>query len=359
MKHAILNREFGEVRTIIVLGVGRGGTSLIAGCLRALGMCMGPSPHPLKHEWSPVIYRPDGKIDLPATHRAVQQMDSVYQKWGWKSPRDVFQLESVLPLLRAPGFIVVTRDLLEASLSGLTYQDVPLYLSLDETALAYRAITTRLRYWPWPALIVPFAEALRHPQELVELLCSFLGLQPEESAKMQAVNFIQPGGNAYRRFDARPGDAPVLTSPEDLRSDRENLATDYSARFGKEYARQFDNALAESQKIVANASPSTLEKTATELRELMSRLPEALPAKGKNILSSLRQRFGGSRSEVEMILRKLAAAAEEAKRRLHNRAIDSGYEDLTRLFAVLQVTIRVRHALQRAVLADELEVAPK
>ncbi|PZR72913.1 MAG: hypothetical protein DLM52_12040, partial [Chthoniobacterales bacterium] len=74
MKYAILNREFGPMRTVIVLGVGRGGTSLIAGCLRALGLCMGETPHLLKHEWSPITYGSDGGVDLPATHRNIQQL---------------------------------------------------------------------------------------------------------------------------------------------------------------------------------------------------------------------------------------------------------------------------------------------
>src|SRR5438067_5273183 len=152
-QHAILNRDFGKVRTIVVLGVGRGGTSLVAGCLRALGVCMGHNPHPLKHEWSPLVYHRGGELDLPASRRAIAQMDRAHEIWGWKSPRDVFQLEQLLPLLRDPGFIFVTRDILEASLSGLRYQDVPLYIGLDDTALVYRAITGRLRLWPWPILV--------------------------------------------------------------------------------------------------------------------------------------------------------------------------------------------------------------
>lgn len=345
------------MRTVIVLGVGRGGTSLIAGCLRALGLCMGETPHLLKHEWSPITYGSDGGVDLPATHRNIQQLNAAHAKWGWKSPRDVFQLESVLPLLRDPGFIFVTRDLLEASLSGLTYQDVPLYLTLDETALAYRAITTRLRYWPWPALIVPFAEALRYPAELVELLCSVAELEPEEKARKQALTFIQPGANAYRPFDAKANDAQVITSPEDLRADRENLAADYGARFGKEYARRFDDALAEAHKITACASGSTLEKV--PLHELTAMLPDRDAGNAASAFSSLRQRFRGPHGEVEMILQKLSRAAEEGKRRLNDRAPDSGYDELTRFFGLLQIMIRVRHALQAAALAAELEVEQK
>ncbi len=355
MKHAILNRDLGEVRTVIVLGVGRGGTSLIAGCLRALGICMGSSPHPLKHEWSPMIYGPDGKIDLPSTHRVVQEMDAVQEKWGWKSPRDVFQLEQLLPLLRDPGFVFVTRDLLEASLSGMEYQDVPLPISLDETALVYRAITTRLRYWPWPALTVAFAEALRHPRELMDLLCSFMSIDPTPAAREQAVSFVQPGTNAYRLFDAKPGDPPLLTSAEDLRADSEGLAADFSRRYGQEYWRQFENVLKETRTVVGQLSSAAKKTVATKIMPMVDSFISAPHQKG-TFFSLIKRAIepGESGAGVESILDRLTTAAAEAKRRLETRAPDSGYDDLSRLYRVIQVTIRVRHAVQRALLAAQL-----
>lgn len=317
MKHALLNRDLGEVRTVIVLGVGRGGTSLIAGCLRALGVCMGSNPHPLKHEWSPVVYDGEGNIDLRATHRIVQEMDAAHARWGWKSPRDVFQLEALLGFLRDPGFVFVTRDLVEASLSGLSYQEVPLHISLDETALVYRAITSRLRYWPWPLLTVPFGEALRHPEEFVELLCQFMAIGPGVDARKQAAGFVQPGTNAYRLFNARPGDPPLLTSEEDLRNDAEVLAADFSRRYGQEYWRQFEIVMKETQALVSKLS-------------------------GRGM--------GG---DAPATLKRLAADAQEARRRLENRVRHSGYDDLTGLFRVLQSAIRLRHVLQASLLAAQ------
>jgi hypothetical protein len=257
VKHALWNREFGEVRTVIVLGVGRGGTSLVAGCLRALGVCMGVAPHSIKHEWSPIVYQSDDKIDLAATYRTIQQMDRHYPIWGWKWPRDVFQLEQILALLRDPGFVFVTRDLLEPSLSGLSYQDVPLSISLDQTATVYRDITSRLHFWPWPALIIPFAEALRQPKSFVSLLCSFLKLEANRDAVVRATNFIQPGANAYRPFDAKPDDAPHLTSAEDLRADSEGLAAHLSHRYAGEYFFEFERLLLEAKLAVEKLGSRT------------------------------------------------------------------------------------------------------
>jgi hypothetical protein len=317
MKHALLNPELGDVRTVIVLGVGRGGTSLVAGCLRALGVCMGENPHPLKHEWSPVVYGREGKVDLRATHGVVQEMNAAHARWGWKSPRDVFQLEPLLGFLRDPGFIFVTRDLVEASLSGFTYQQAPLHISLDETALVYRAITSRLRYWPWPILSVPFTEALRHPKELVKLLCEFMAIDPSAEAREQAACFVQPGTNSYRLFNAKPGDPPLLTSKEDLCNDAEVLAADFSRRYGEEYWRQFETVRKEMETLIAQLRPR------------------------------------GAGSDASAAVKRLSHDAEEARRRLAKRAAHSGYDDLTRLFRVLQSAIRLRHALHASLLAAQ------
>src|SRR5438552_7599277 len=155
MKHVVLNREFGIVRTAAVLGPGRGGTSLIAGCLRALGVCMGIAPHAYKHEWSPIVRQAASKIDLPRTYQNIQRMNASYPCWGWKFPSDVFHIEEITALLRNPGFIIVSRDLTEIALSSLARQDVPFEISLNEAAIVSQLIARRIRFWPWPILLVP------------------------------------------------------------------------------------------------------------------------------------------------------------------------------------------------------------
>jgi hypothetical protein len=127
---------------------------------------MGTSPHPYKHEWSPIVRRPDGNVDLPETHRTIQQMNANHELWGWKFPSDVFHIETVTALLRHPGFIVVTRDLTDIALSSVARQDVPFEISLYSAAMVFWHIADRIRFWPWPILVVPFAEALQQPNAL-------------------------------------------------------------------------------------------------------------------------------------------------------------------------------------------------
>src|SRR5205814_1775661 len=83
-------------------------------------------------------------------------------------------------------------------------QDVPFEISLQETAIVSHFIADRIGFWPWPILFVPFAEALREPDTLVEILCAFLQISPGESERKQAASFVQPLTRGYRPFDAKP-----------------------------------------------------------------------------------------------------------------------------------------------------------
>src|SRR5438270_11784647 len=244
MKHIVLNRDFGIVRTVAVFGPGRGGTSVIAGGLRALGVSMGIAPHPYKHEWSPIVRQANDKVDLPQTCLMIQQMNTSHPHWGWKFPSDVFHIDAITPLLRDPGFIVVTRDLTEIALSSLARQDVPFEISLHQAAIVSQYIANRIRFWPWPILVVPFAEALREPETLVEILCSFLQISSGESERKQAASFVQPLTRGYRPFDAKPDQLQDFSPPADDLKDSQNLAIDLSARCSREFSHSFEELLA-------------------------------------------------------------------------------------------------------------------
>src|SRR5207249_6080491 len=73
-------------------------------------------------------------------------------------------------------------------LSTLSLHDA-LPISLYEAAIVSRFIAGHIRFWPWPILLIPFAEALREPDPLVEILCAFLQISPGETERKQAANF--------------------------------------------------------------------------------------------------------------------------------------------------------------------------
>ncbi len=353
LKHFLLNRDFGVVRTVAVFGPGRGGTSVIAGCLRALGVCMGTSAHAFKHEWSPIVRRPDDKVDVPATQQNIQEMNANHVWWGWKFPSDVFHIESVTAFLRHPGFIVVTRDLTEIALSSLARQDVPFEISLYEAAKVSRRIAERMLFWPWPILVIPFAEALRHPSSLVEALCSFLQMNPSEATRKQAAEFVQPLTQGYRPFDAKPDQLHDFSPAAEIQTDSQVLAMDLSKRYSKDYFQQFEGLLTKA-KATTDDLAARIERAGefqiasdilNELRDLFGTFE--LAQAGKNsIIPRMTDSCSAEqwRAMVNAELDQLATAAQTASQ----EALQSkgGYDALNRVYRALQLLIRARTTLK-------------
>lgn len=125
--------------TVVVLGMHRSGTSLVAGIVRKLGVHMGEELLPANrsnptghHEARDIvrlnneILRHNGgtwhappepeKIKCSAARfrqkirHLVLRRNLRYPKWGWKDPRTVLTLELYLPHLTTPRIIVCRRD---------------------------------------------------------------------------------------------------------------------------------------------------------------------------------------------------------------------------------------------------------
>lgn len=347
MKHALLNLEFGKPETIGVLGVGRGGTSAVAGALRSLGICMGNDPHPQKHEWSPVAYGEDRLVDAAITAANVRAMDEANKIWGWKSPIDIFALDQIIALLRNPGFIVVTRDLLEVALSTERYVDTPIELGLYETATIYNLIADRLRFWPCPILLVSYSELTANPESFISLVVEFLGLECEPSISKAAADFIVAGANTYRQVKA---DAEVGLSTAELALNRNGSVPYLNERYASDYLHHFEvlyqDALRAVDFLFAPPARDADATIAQEVADSVGRIAaRAEPGEQGGPAPSSEE----PRKALENALQSLHRGAfgiQEAMRELQYDLPD-GFRLLRRLRFILQLLVLARMYLQK------------
>lgn len=358
MKHLLFNADFGKPETVIVLGVGRGGTSLVAGTLRCLGISMGEDPHPAKHEWSPVVYTPERQVNVPATRRNVEAMNAAHPLWGWKSPADLFVVDALLPLLRGPAFLIVTRDLVNVTLSSQKYDGTPPEIGFYEAAIVYRLIADRMRFWPYPAAVVPFQEILENADEFVEFIASFLQITPTAEQKKGALAFNKPGSNAYQSIDAN---LPAVISSEDLQMDIDALAASYIGRYAEEYLQQTARVKTEADGTVSKLCKQLADPRAEEILEsLISRMKQLFvqfavdipPAAAAEHRSHAARSNAGTSLEVAAVremLAEIGRAAERIAESLKEPALSAteGYHRLLQLNRVLLLMIRVRIELQK------------
>ena len=203
-------------RQIVILGMHRSGTSMVAGVLQRLGVSMGeymlgsdvsnPAGHYEDIEFlrinKAILAHAGGNWRNPPSHEAIMSVhkfdaqmaalvakrDAAHELWGWKDPRTCLTLCKWAPLLSEPVYVSVERDLDSVARSLMRRNRMT-----NEEALALDKV-----YWDRAddtlaavegrKLWVCYDDALLVPERCVEDLARGLGVDPTADA----VAFIDP-----------------------------------------------------------------------------------------------------------------------------------------------------------------------
>jgi hypothetical protein len=203
-------------KTVIVFGLGRGGTSAVAGVLRELGVVL-PNAHPLKHEWSPVCCHGNGEVDLASTLSNLHRFDNMHDVWGWKSPKDVFVLDQIESYIRNPVIVVVFRNLLESCLSGAKHDEFHWEICAEEHAAVQTRLARLVMYSPHPIAALSYETLIQDPAPVIAEFSDWLGVGLTEETMAAARAFVSSPAE-YRSVSAHPHNGGFDT--EEIARDR-------------------------------------------------------------------------------------------------------------------------------------------
>lgn len=187
-------------RTYVIFGTRRGGTSMIAGLTRALGLDLGNVGARKNNEDPRFQYRTrDSMLETIETRNA--ELDV----WGWKFPAAAGYLPEVAPAIRNAYFIVVYRDAVAAALSQAD-KDRPSRrrsprMALHESNANANTNTGFVLASGRPCLLVSHEKAVGKTGALINEVAGFLGVpQPEGEFRDRILDYLRPG--QYKAFDA-------------------------------------------------------------------------------------------------------------------------------------------------------------
>ena len=185
-----------EPRTIITLGVARGGTSLIAGTLHHLGVFSGDACH------SPVFEdcRLSDAIENRSSELAadvIEEYNQRYDIWAWKRPGSLRYLTKLHKLARNPHYIIVFKDLLAIANRNCISMGFELDSGLQSALKSYTTLLKFIRTNKSPKLLVSYEKAVEDEVHFIDELCSFLQLTVADEQKQTALQFVQPNSVEY------------------------------------------------------------------------------------------------------------------------------------------------------------------
>ena len=182
-----------DERTYVVLGRTRGGTTMVAKALQALGIDMGERVNEGNGE-DPGLTRPLQKNDVQAVSEWVGRRNGKSPIWGVKSPL-MFPMLGELPL-RNPAYILVMRDPVAVVSRLMSVRDTEPAKALLATANGYRDLLRYVVSAKRPTLLVSYEKASRHANAFVGALAEFVG-QTSQAAITEAALTVAPDNDVY------------------------------------------------------------------------------------------------------------------------------------------------------------------
>lgn len=177
-------------RTFVVLGVQRGGTSMVAGVLRALGVDLGHAG--LNHEDNRFLGDDPDKL-----RRAIGERDSELDVWGFKAPEATMQLDVLEESLRNPFYIAVMRNIAAVIDSWMERGAKDPAAVMHRTLRYYNRIGRLARETDAPLLIVNYERAAINPAEFVDSVIAFSRISVSDEMREKAIGMITGDGGGY------------------------------------------------------------------------------------------------------------------------------------------------------------------
>lgn len=204
------------MKCVIVLGMHRCGTSMVAGVCSRLGVDMGEKPL-AKSDFNPKGYYEDRDFQnlnrnilkksggswhnyppreniLKTENYFKKDLESLITKksnslmWGWKDPRTCLTLPLYKPYLSSPKYIICKRDVGKVIDSLKRRND----FDPNKTESIYNHYNSEVEYFTKNEnkIYINYEHSLKNKSELVNNLIEFLDIDKTDSLIKKAVNFI-------------------------------------------------------------------------------------------------------------------------------------------------------------------------
>jgi hypothetical protein len=189
-----------RARTLIVTGVQRSGTSLVASILQRAGLFIGSDINDIVFE-DAEIERALRQRDLPDLRRIIGERNAQHQQWGFKYPMLCQSLPADrLRLFDAPRLIVMVRDPVAMAVRRAVSEYREPMQAMRELLAEQAALMDFVAQIDCPALLLSYEKALAFPEHFLAALLNFTGLPVAAGLHRDLLGMIEPNRWRYVAF---------------------------------------------------------------------------------------------------------------------------------------------------------------
>jgi len=178
-------------RTIVIVGVERGGTSMVAAVVRALGINLGDRAG---HNHEDPKFLTDDREKLLVQ---IKQNNSRHNVWGFKLPKASLMIDFYNESLRNPYYILVFRNIAATVDSWCTRGTNDPFETGKHAIKYYLKALEDMQFTNRPTLFVSYERACQNVDLFVDELAEFLGVELDEENKNRACSMVSGDGGGY------------------------------------------------------------------------------------------------------------------------------------------------------------------
>ncbi|MEP5765018.1 MAG: hypothetical protein ABJ308_10495 [Halieaceae bacterium] len=183
-------------KTLVVLGIARGGTSAIAGALHELGIFTGAlSAGPVFEDVNLSASIESGTAE--DVQRIIDEYNGQHKVWAYKRPRLLYHVADVHAQFRNPVYIVIFRDVFAAAQRTRISGGVDIFLTMKKLLADTGRIVDFIDSRRPNVILVSYEKLLAHPELLVDELIKLSGTGASEDARLAAIASIRPAPDDY------------------------------------------------------------------------------------------------------------------------------------------------------------------
>lgn len=186
--------DFGRPKQVVVLGVARGGTSLVAGAIQKLGVFMGErSAEPVFEDVS--LSEAFESRDFSRARELIESYNRQHEIWAFKRPALVNYFDDVINLFDNPYLIFVFKDIFSVANRNAISMQSELIGDMRRVLGEYEKLVSLVESSKKPAMLVSAEKALLNRESFVDALVE--KLQVGNDRREEAVSFISPNPESY------------------------------------------------------------------------------------------------------------------------------------------------------------------
>ena len=185
-----------EQKTLIVIGVARGGTSLVAGTLDKLGVFTGKQSKPPVYE-DVVLAEMFENANYNDAQKIINEYNVQNDIWLFKRPSIINYIDNVKKLFVNPIYLIIFKDIFSVSNRNSISMTTDTLQGLNKAHNDYSKILSFINKNEINGYLLSYEKIMQNTENFVETMITLLDTNIDATKKEEAIRFIEPNPKAY------------------------------------------------------------------------------------------------------------------------------------------------------------------